>query len=58
MTVWRLVQVTVTKQPTITGVADRTEEKRYVERLPYKTDRRITRTGEAMEPPDASGSRA
>lgn len=58
MTVWRLVQVTVTKQPTITGGCGSDGRERYVERLPYKTDRRITRTGEAMEPPDASGSRA
>jgi DNA-binding MarR family transcriptional regulator len=53
MTVGRLVQITVTKQPTITRVLDRMEEKGYVERLPYETDRRITlvqitKTGRAM----------
>ena len=53
MTVGRLVQITVTKQPTITRVLDRMEEKGYVKRLPYETDRRITlvqitKTGRAM----------
>lgn len=41
MTVGRLVQITVTTQPTITRVPVRLEEKRYVEHLRYQTDRRL-----------------
>jgi len=42
MTIGRLAQIAVTKQPTITRVLDRMEAKGHVERLPHETDRRIT----------------
>lgn len=37
-----LAQVAVTKQPTLTRLLDRMEEKQQVERLPHESDRRIT----------------
>ena len=42
MTIGRLAQIAVTKQPTITRVLDRMEAKGHVERLPHESDRRIT----------------
>ncbi|MFY9509606.1 MAG: MarR family transcriptional regulator [Rubrivivax sp.] len=37
-----LAQVAVLKQPTLTRLLDRMEEKQQVERLPHDSDRRIT----------------
>jgi DNA-binding MarR family transcriptional regulator len=37
-----LAEVAVLKQPTLTRLLDRMEEKRQVERLPHDSDRRIT----------------
>ena len=42
MTIGRLAQIAVTKQPTITRVLDRMEAKGHIERLPHRSDRRIT----------------
>jgi DNA-binding MarR family transcriptional regulator len=43
MSVGRVAQVSVTKQPTVTRLLDRMEAKGYVERLADEGDRRITR---------------
>lgn len=37
-----LAQVAVTKQPTLTRLLDRMEQKKQVERLPHESDRRVT----------------
>jgi DNA-binding MarR family transcriptional regulator len=42
ISIGRLAQVTVTKQPTVTRVLDRLEIKGHVERLPHASDRRVT----------------
>lgn len=42
ISVGRLAQVSVTKQPTLTRLLDRMEAHGYVKRLPHETDRRIT----------------
>ena len=42
MSIGRLAQVTVTKQPTVTRVLDRMEARGHVKRLSHETDRRIT----------------
>ena len=42
MSVGRLAQVSITKQPTVTRLLDRMEAKGYVKRLENEGDRRIT----------------
>ena len=42
MSIGGVAQVSVTKQPTVTRLLDRMEEKGYVERYAHGTDRRIT----------------
>jgi len=42
VSIGQLAQVTVTKQPTVTRLLDRMEERGHVERLPHESDRRIT----------------
>ena len=42
ISIGRLAQVTVTKQPTVTRLLDRMEAKGQVERLPHDSDRRVT----------------
>lgn len=42
VSIGRLAQMTVTKQPTVTRLLDRMELKGHVERLPHNRDRRIT----------------
>lgn len=42
ISIGRLAQVSVTKQPTVTRLLDRLEAQEYVERLPHETDRRVT----------------
>jgi DNA-binding MarR family transcriptional regulator len=42
MSVGRLAQISVTKQPTVTRLLDRMDAKGYVERLTSKGDRRFT----------------
>jgi DNA-binding MarR family transcriptional regulator len=42
ISIGRLAQVSVTKQPTVTRLLDRLEAQAYVERLPHETDRRVT----------------
>ena len=42
MSIGGLAQVSVTKQPTVTRLLDRMEEKGYVERYAHGSDRRIT----------------
>jgi DNA-binding MarR family transcriptional regulator len=42
VSIGRLAQVSVTKQPTITRLLDRMEAQSYVERIPHKDDRRVT----------------
>ena len=42
ISIGRLAQVAVTKQPTVTRMLDRMSQKGHVERLPHDSDRRIT----------------
>ena len=42
ISIGRLAQISVTKQPTVTRLLDRMEAKGQVERLPHGSDRRIT----------------
>jgi DNA-binding MarR family transcriptional regulator len=42
ISIGRLAQVSVTKQPTVTRLLDRMEAQGYVRRIPHDTDRRIT----------------
>lgn len=42
MSIGRLAQVSIAKQPTVTRLLDRMEAKAYVERYAHETDRRIT----------------
>lgn len=42
ISIGRLAQISVTKQPTVTRLLDRMEAKGQVERLPHDSDRRIT----------------
>ena len=42
VSIGRLAQVTVTKQPTVTRLLDRMEARGQVERLPHHSDRRVT----------------
>lgn len=42
ISIGRLAQVTVTKQPTVTRLLDRMEARGQVERLPHGSDRRVT----------------
>ena len=42
ISIGRLAQVTVTKQPTVTRLLDRMEARGQVQRLPHRSDRRIT----------------
>ena len=42
MSVGRLAQVSVSKQPTVTRLLDRMESKGYVERFDHDADRRVT----------------
>lgn len=42
VSIGRLAQVTVTKQPTVTRLLDRMEARGQIERLPHDSDRRIT----------------
>ena len=42
MSIGRLAQVAVMKQPTVTRMLDRMAQKGHVERLPHDSDRRIT----------------
>ena len=42
VSIGRLAQITVTKQPTVTRLLDRMETQGQVERIPHESDRRIT----------------
>ena len=42
MSIGRLAQISVTKQPTVTRLLDRMEAQGYVKRIPSETDRRVT----------------
>ena len=42
VSIGRLAQVTVTKQPTVTRLLDRMEARGQIERLPHDSDRRVT----------------
>lgn len=42
VSIGRLAQITVTKQPTVTRLLDRMQARGEVERLPHDSDRRIT----------------
>jgi DNA-binding MarR family transcriptional regulator len=42
ISIGRLAQVSVTKQPTVTRLLDRMEAQGYVKRVPHETDRRVT----------------
>jgi DNA-binding MarR family transcriptional regulator len=42
MSIGRLAEITVTKQPTVTRVLDRMEARGHVKRLSHETDRRVT----------------
>lgn len=42
MSIGRLAQISVTKQPTVTRLLDRMQDKGLVERVPHGSDRRIT----------------
>ena len=42
MSIGRLAEVTVTKQPTVTRVLDRMEARGHVRRIPHEGDRRVT----------------
>jgi DNA-binding MarR family transcriptional regulator len=45
MSIGRLAQITVTKQPTLTRVLDRMQARGQVERIPHGEDRRVTLVG-------------
>ena len=45
ISIGRLAEITVTKQPTVTRVLDRMEARGQVQRLPHETDRRVTLVG-------------
>lgn len=42
VSIGRLAQISVTKQPTVTRLLDRMETHGYVKRIPHETDRRVT----------------
>jgi len=42
MSIGRLAEITVTKQPTVTRVLDRMEARGHVRRIPHEEDRRVT----------------
>ncbi|MBN9428507.1 MAG: MarR family transcriptional regulator [Burkholderiales bacterium] len=42
LSIGRLAQIVLIKQPTVTRLLDRMENKGYVERLPHDSDRRVT----------------
>jgi DNA-binding MarR family transcriptional regulator len=42
ISIGRLAQISVTKQPTVTRLLDRMEGQGYVKRIPHETDRRVT----------------
>jgi DNA-binding MarR family transcriptional regulator len=42
ISIGRLAQISVTKQPTVTRLLDRMEAQGYVERIPHESDRRVT----------------
>ena len=42
MSIGRLAEITVSKQPTVTRVLDRMEARGHVRRLPHDSDRRVT----------------
>jgi DNA-binding MarR family transcriptional regulator len=42
ISIGRLAQVSVTKQPTVTRLLDRMEAQGYVKRIPHEVDRRVT----------------
>lgn len=42
MSIGRLAEITVTKQPTVTRVLDRMEARGHVRRMPHEEDRRVT----------------
>lgn len=42
VSIGRLAQITITKQPTVTRLLDRMEARGQVQRLPHDSDRRIT----------------
>src|SRR5215469_15666154 len=42
ISIGRLAQISVTKQPTVTRLLDRMEAQGYVKRIPSETDRRVT----------------
>ena len=45
VSVGRLAEVTVTKQPTLTRLLDRMEARGHVRRIPHEADRRVTLVG-------------
>jgi DNA-binding MarR family transcriptional regulator len=45
LSIGRLAEITVTKQPTLTRVLDRMEARGEVRRIPHKEDRRVTLVG-------------
>ena len=45
LSIGRLAEITVTKQPTLTRVLDRMEARGEVERIPHEEDRRVTLVG-------------
>ncbi len=45
MSIGRLAEISVTKQPTVTRLLDRMEARGQVRRLPHDTDRRVTLVG-------------
>src|SRR5688572_12044327 len=45
MSIGRLAQITVTKQPTLTRVLDRMQARGHVKRIPHEEDRRVTLVG-------------
>ena len=42
ISIGRLAQISVTKQPTVTRLLDRMEAQGYVRRIPHESDRRVT----------------
>lgn len=42
ISIGRLAQISVTKQPTVTRLLDRMEAQGYIERIPHESDRRVT----------------
>jgi DNA-binding MarR family transcriptional regulator len=42
ISIGRLAQISVTKQPTVTRLLDRMEAQGYVKRIPSEADRRVT----------------